>query len=219
MSTEHKKDAETKPTGRRYSSVDELIKGEGISQDIRQKVSEIEGATRLVEQLSLLRQLAGLTQEQMAERLGFNSQSAVSKLESGRDEEVTIGQITEYVKASGQRIAMMFGQPMSHVESVKAHALAMREHLSALASMAHQGDDIQTAVQAFFGEAFFNLLSIFSGCQAELPNGGRFDIRLEVMGKPTVVSRQGSYSRSTFVRETAVADRSALRNKALAGSR
>lgn len=219
MSTEHKKDAETKPTGRRYSSVDDLMKGEGISPDVRQKVSDIEGATRLVEQLSLLRQFAGLTQEQMAERLGFSSQSAVSKLESGRDEEVTVGQISEYVKATGQRVGMMFGQPMNHVESVKWHALAMREHLSALASIAHQGDDIKTAVQAFFGEAFFNLLSIFSGCNAELPNGVGFGVRLELMGKPNRFTLPGSYTKGTFLRETAVGGSAIVGDKTLAGSR
>jgi transcriptional regulator with XRE-family HTH domain len=182
------------------------MKGEGISQDVRVKVSDIEGATRLVEQLSLLRQLASLTQEEMAQRLGFSSQSAISKLESGRDEDITVGQISEYVKASGERVAMIFGRPMNDVEAVKAHALEMRKHLSALASMAHTGEDIKTAVQAFFGEAFFNLLSIFSGCQAELPDAEELDVRLEIVGRPTLVPRQGSYSRGTFLRETAVAE-------------
>lgn len=204
MSTENKKDAVTKPTGRRYTSVDELMKGEGISQDVRTKVSDIEDATRLVEQLSLLRQLAGLTQEQMAERLGFSSQSAVSKLESGHDEDVTIGQIREYIKASGQRVAMLFGRPMNHVEAVKAHALAMRKHLSALASIAHKGDEIRTEVQAFFGEAFFNLLSIFSECQTELPDGGHFDVRLEIMGKSSIVSPRVDYPRAVALQQTAV---------------
>jgi transcriptional regulator with XRE-family HTH domain len=205
MSTEHKKDNATKPTGRRYASVDELIKGEAISQDVRAQVSDIEDATRLVEQLSLLRQIAGLTQEQMAERLGFSSQSAVSKLESGRDEDVTIGEIREYIKASGQRVAMLFGRPMNHVEAVKAHALAMRKHLSALASIAHKGEEIRTEVQAFFGEAFFNLLNIFSECQTELPDGGHFDVRLEIMGRSSVVSRRTDHPRAVSLQQTAIA--------------
>src|SRR5882724_11056357 len=103
MHTEHRKEAATKASGRRYSSVDELMRIEGFSQEIHAKVSEIEAATKVVEQLTLLRQMAGLTQEQMAPLLGFTSQGAVSKLESGQDEEITIGQIRKYVEASGER--------------------------------------------------------------------------------------------------------------------
>src|SRR6266498_4851583 len=169
MTTDHKKDAATKPTGRRYSSVDELMRTEGIPQEVQAKVSEIEAATKVVEQLSLLRQMAGLTQEEMAPVLGFTSQSAVSKLESGLDEEITIGQIRKYVEASGQRVGIVFGKPLNHVESVKAHAFGMKNHLSALASLAHKGDDLKIEIQAFFGEAFFNILTILSQCQAEMP--------------------------------------------------
>src|SRR5689334_22604684 len=133
MTTEYRKEAAAKPSGRRYSSIEDLIRGEGITPDIQSKMAEIEAATKVVEQLSLLRQIAGLTQEEMAPLLVFTSQSAVSKLESGLDEEVTIGQIRKYVEISGQRVGMLFGKPFNHVEAVKAHAFGMKKHLSALA--------------------------------------------------------------------------------------
>lgn len=190
MNSEHTKDAATRPTGRRYSSVDELMRGEGISQEVQSQLAEIEKATTVVEQLSMLRQIAGLTQEEMAPRLGFSSQSAVSKLESGRDDEVTIGQIRQYVEASGERVGIVFGKPLNHVESVKAHAFGMKHHLSALASLAHKADDLKTEIQAFFGEAFFNILTILSQCQSEMPEKRKPEVRLEVLGKPTSVTRQ-----------------------------
>jgi hypothetical protein len=59
--------------------------------------------------------------------------------------------------------------------------------------------------QAFFGEAFFNLLNIFSECQIELPDGGHFDVRLEIIGKPSVVSRRMDYPRPVSLQQTAVA--------------
>jgi transcriptional regulator with XRE-family HTH domain len=188
MHTEHRKDAATKASGRRYSSVDELMRIEGFSQEIHAKVSEIEAATKVVEQLTLLRQMAGLTQEQMATKLGFNSQSAVSKLESGQDEEITIGQIRKYVEASGERVGIVFGRPLNHVESVKAYAFGMKKHLLALASLAHKGDELQTEIQAFFGEAFFNILTILAECQSEMPEGQQ-EVRLHVLGKSTQVKR------------------------------
>ena len=202
MSTEHRKDAATKTSGRRYSSVDELMRVEGFSQEVHAQVSEIEAATKVVEQLSLLRQMSGLTQEEMAPLLGFSSQSAVSKLESGQDEEVTIGQIRKYVEASGERVGIVFGKPLNHVEAVKGHAFGMKKHLLALAGLAHKGDDLKTEIQAFFGEAFFNILTILSECQAEMPET-KPEVRLEVLGKPTIVSRHVNRpSKKHVVRET-----------------
>ena len=151
----------TKPTGRRFASVAELMRIEGVSSEVQTKFQEIANETRIVCQLTKLRHMAGLTQEDMAQRLNV-SQSAVSKLESGRDEDLTLGNIREYAKSSGERIGVVFGKPLTHVESVKAYANGMRTHLSALANLAHKGDDMEKEIQAFFGEAFFNILSIFA---------------------------------------------------------
>jgi transcriptional regulator with XRE-family HTH domain len=189
MTIEHKKDQATKSTGRRYSSVDELLRAEGIAPEVQSKMSEIEAATTVVEQLSLLRQMAGLTQEQMAPLLGFNTQSAVSKLECGLDDEVTIGQIRKYVEVSGERVGVLFGKPFNHVEAVKAHAFGIKKHLSSLATLAHKGDDLKTEIEAFFGEAFFNILTILSQCQAEMPEEKPTEVRLEVLGKPSSATR------------------------------
>jgi DNA-binding XRE family transcriptional regulator len=76
-----------KPSGRKYTSVDALLSGEELSQELRTKVSELRSETRVVLQLAKLRQLSGITQEDMAKHLGV-TQSAVSKLETGRDEDL-----------------------------------------------------------------------------------------------------------------------------------
>ena len=166
-----------KTTGRRYGSVSDLIKGESLSSEVQQKYKEIENATRVVDHLALIRQAAGITQEQMGTILGL-SQSAVSKLEAGRDEELTLGIIREYAKATGQRIGLMIGKPMNHVESVKVCALGIKHHLSALAGLAHQGEELEREIAAFFGEAFFNLLDILAKVHQEMPNGKEFEVRL-----------------------------------------
>lgn len=95
-----------KPTGHRYTSVADLNKGEGLAPEVQAKYEEIEKATSLVHQLSLLRQQAGLTQEEMANRLGC-TQSAVSKVESGRDEDLTIKEILGYAKATQQSLIIL----------------------------------------------------------------------------------------------------------------
>lgn len=170
-----------KPTGRKYESVGALMRGEGVSQEVQGKVAEIENETRVTLQLAKLRQTVGLTQEQLAEAMG-TTQSSVSKLESGRDEDLTLGQVRHYARATNQRIGLMFGKPVTHVEAVQGHAIAIKHHLQELAKIANQHEELETHIQAFFGDAFFNILNILTRCHEQLPNGGKdIEIRFQVI--------------------------------------
>ena len=181
MSTETDNDLVPKATGRSYASVEALMRGEGVPEEVQKKVKHLRTETRLVSQLAALRQSACITQEDMAARLNV-TQSAVSKLESGRDEDLTIKEVREYSRATDERLAVVFGKPLSHVEAVKLHADGIRQHLSALAGLAHGDEDLDRAIQGFFGEAFFNILHILSKCSDKLPsNGNGFEIELSTL--------------------------------------
>ncbi len=108
------------------------------------------------------------------------TQSAISKLEAGKDSEVTVRHISRYAKATGERIGLWFGKPLSHVQSVKNHAMAIKDHLSALAKLAHRDEELHTAIQAFFGEAFFNMLTILAECQEKMPNTEEVEISVVI---------------------------------------
>ena len=190
-----------KATERSYASVDALMRGEGVPEEVQAKVKQLRSETRLVHQLALLRQKAGITQEAMASRLGV-TQSAVSKLESGRDEDLRLGDIREYSRATEERLAVVFGKPLTHVEAVKLHAEGIRQHLSALADLAHGDQDLDRAIQGFFGEAFFNILHILSKCSDKLPkNGSGCDIELRALGGSlqSSVSSNRKSSKTTLI--------------------
>lgn len=171
-----------KVTGKRYSSVEELMKGEGVSSEVKKRVADNKKKSQISMRLTEMRLAAGLTQGQMAKRIG-RSQSCISKWESESDDELTLKTIAEYCRVLDQKVGIVFGKQMGHVERVKMHALELRESLMALAQMAEGDEDIEKGIQAFFGEAFFNLLDIFSHCQNQLPNGGEFEIRMEIQEK------------------------------------
>ncbi len=179
MTTEIEK-TPAKPTGRKYASVDALLRGEGLSQDAQSKAKELKSETRVVLQLAKLRQATGLTQEEMSKHLGV-TQSAVSKLEAGRDEDVTLREIREYARVTDQRICVMFGKPLTHVEAVKLHACGLKERLEALAKIANQNEEFQSEIKGFFGEAFFNLFNILAGFNNMLPAEGDVEIKIEVV--------------------------------------
>lgn len=158
---------------------------EGVSREVQSQVQKIEEINSLVHQLAKLRHAANLTQEEMAKKLGV-TQSAISKLEGGNDEDLTIGQIKKYAEAAQERISIVFGKPINHVEAVKTHALGIRHHLSTLASLAHGDAAMEEAIQKFFGEAFFNILAILSKCQQQMPSNAKVEVRMELLhGDPS----------------------------------
>ena len=179
------KTAPVRPLGRRYTSVTALMKGENISQNVQKEVKELFAKTAVVRRLVELRHRAGLTQAELANRLS-RTQSAISKLESGRDEELTVKEIREYVQATDQRIGLMFGKPMNHVEAIKEMAFGIKSRLLALAKLANRDGELEKEIQGFFGEAFFNILSILSECQGAMPNtdGNPLSVRVEVIEQP-----------------------------------
>lgn len=170
-----------KLTGRKYRSVRDLMAGEGVAPEVQDRVKELRDETRVVLQLAKLRQAAGLNQEDMAKYLKV-TQSAVSKLESGTDEDLTLGQIREYARATGQRIGILCGKPLTHVEAVKCHAFGIKHHLEALAQLANRDEELKKEIQGFFGDAFFNILTILGECGEKLPSPEpECEVRIELM--------------------------------------
>lgn len=191
MNTEREKKAHLPLTGRRYNSVEEFMTGESVSADVRSAVSKLDRETAVVDNLIRARREAGLTQQQMAEKIG-KTQGAVSKLESSSDMDITLAELAEYAEATGQNFSIMIGKPMNHIESVKYHAFGIKDHLSKLAKEAHRNEEVEQAVQAFFGEAFFNILTILSKCQDEMPNGNSIQVRMKNVGKPSQIQQSHS---------------------------
>jgi transcriptional regulator with XRE-family HTH domain len=178
MTTEHEQKTPAQPTNRRYSSVTDLMKGEEVTQEVQQKVAELKSETSVTEQLAALRQCACITQAQMAKHLGV-SQGTISKIESGRDEDLTLAVIRAYSQYTGQRVGLVFGKPMTHVEAVKNYAFGIKHHLTALAGLANLDEELEREISGFFGEAFFNLLTILSRCNGQMPHGQEFEIRFQ----------------------------------------
>lgn len=155
-------------SGKRFSSVDALLKQQQPDPALLEMLEVLRKESKVVRRLTLMRHAAGITQTQMATALGV-TQPAVSKLESGKDEDLTLREISVYSKICGERVNVHFGKPMNHVESVKTHAFAMRHHLTCLAEMANKHDELEKDIAAFFGEAFFNILNLLVECHDQLP--------------------------------------------------
>jgi transcriptional regulator with XRE-family HTH domain len=185
MKTSLEKKDPAKPTGRRYASVADLLKGEGVSVEVGRRVASLAAETRVVQQLVELRARAGLTQAELAKKIGC-TQSRISKVEASRDEDLPLGVLRDYVKATNSRISLVCGKPVNHVEAVKAHAFSIKRHLESLADIAKKHDELEPHIQGFFGEAFFNILGILSECQDKMPKSRQdFEMRLTNLSQPS----------------------------------
>ena len=178
----------SKPAPRTYASVEELIKGEGLGDKVQQAYAQMEQDTCVTDGLTRLRRRSKLTQADVAKRLGV-TQAAVSKIESGRDETLTLAIISAYASASRQRINLSFGRPLTHAEAVKQHALGLRHHLDALASLAHKDETMARDIASFFREASRNIDQIVTHCRERLPKSPKMEVRMQTLAPAPIVSR------------------------------
>lgn len=155
---------------KRFSSVQDMLGSTvGKKSPVTKAVSQRIQSRRLVKKLIVARSKAGLSQTALAQKLGC-SQSRISKIENGTDDQLKIADLRSYSSALETGIMFSIGEPKRHaVESIKHHALQIRHHLDQLASLAHKDEKISTGVEDFFGETLFNMLQIIEDSAQKLP--------------------------------------------------
>ncbi len=104
-----------------YRSTVDMLNGLGADPALVQSVDETLNRTRLVRRLSALRSSRGILQQRIADELGV-SQSAVSKIEKGYDEAITLKEIEAYAKVLGFGVEIRFVKPMTLVDRIRYHA-------------------------------------------------------------------------------------------------
>ncbi|MFZ0828692.1 MAG: helix-turn-helix domain-containing protein [Verrucomicrobiia bacterium] len=195
------------PTGKKYASVPEMMQGEEINKDVRAKAEQLMSESQIAARMAQLRHQKGITQNQMAEALSV-TQSAISKLEAGKDDNITLSQIKEYSRVTGERISLWFGKPYSSTEAVNHSAEALKYWLERLAEEANQNPEVQTQIKGFFGEFFYNLFKIVSSCSAKLPidaDDHIEDIRVEIVTGKKVTPTSALPAQPKCDKEPAVA--------------
>jgi transcriptional regulator with XRE-family HTH domain len=87
-----------------YTNVVDMVRedlGDEFADALAKRIAERD----LVKELFVLRNVKGLTQKALADRMGC-TQSRVSKLESARDVELSLGDVKEYLDALGYEVRL-----------------------------------------------------------------------------------------------------------------
>ena len=137
--------------GKRYKSVQEMVKHLAEDKEFSKEFERELADKALAKTLFALRCSEGLTQSEMASRLGC-TQGRVSKIECSDTESIKVGDLVAYARELGLCLTIGFHEEMTAVECVKFHAFEIKKHLDHLAELAHRDDDIFEGVKAFYLE-------------------------------------------------------------------
>lgn len=85
---------------RTFTSLEDYARSGRLSARSLARIKDLAKGTEVIDRLVLERVRAGLTQTELARRLG-SSQSYVSKLEDSLDADLTLGEIDRYCAALG----------------------------------------------------------------------------------------------------------------------
>lgn len=169
---------------KQYASVTELLRDVVSDEEIHAEFSALVARRQLIKQLIAFRALKGMSQEDVAAKMGC-TQGSVSKLEGSNDDEVRLGTLRAYAKAVGCELAACpIPQDITPVERVKCHAFAIKRHTDDMAQLARKDERIAQGVTNFFLELLVNLVQMLSDSADRLPllPGGapRFRLHAEV---------------------------------------
>lgn len=128
--------------------------------------------SELCETLARIRIQNGLTQRALAKRMGVSA-SKVCRIESGSDDDLSLGDLRQYIMALGCGITLAINQrTRSAAERIKEHIVSVHHLLDELAELAKTvgaGDQIARGIQKFYGEVLFNFLLKFGESAEKLP--------------------------------------------------
>ena len=158
---------------KRFNSVMEMLDDAGVSKRFRDSLEETIESRPLAKHLSIMRNVAGLTQEEMAAHLGCR-QARISKIENSPDEALRLRDVMAYTEAVGCELEINIVDPDETVaDQVKRHVFAIRDLLDYLAELAKKDDDINEGVLDFFWESLFTQFRFFQETYAKVPNAAR----------------------------------------------
>ena len=162
-----------KSNNRQYRTVSEMLR-QSAGQDEALTADELDkfsAERELVKDLATLRSARGLSQQDLALSLG-RTQSWVSKLENGRDDDLRLGEIRTYLDALGLEFrpgAIKKGATCT--DEIKHFVGAIKRRFLTLVELAKKDDAMAENIALFFCETFYNINKHLSEAAAKLPAG------------------------------------------------
>lgn len=165
----------------KYPSTTQMVDALSDEKNFNKEFANRLAQKQIVKKIVALRSAKSVSQAAIAEKLGC-TQSRVSKLEQGKDDDLRLGELKAYAEALGLKVEIVLvPKDLKLTDRVKAHAFAIRKLLEEMVKFAHLDADIADAVAGFHGEAFFNLVRMLKTSCDKLPRRPEDDCPYIVM--------------------------------------
>lgn len=154
---------------RTYTNVEQMVRETSDDKSFADDFEKRLHGRRIVKDLMVRRATQGLSQKQLAEKLGC-TQSRISKMESMTDVDLRLGDFVQYANALGFHVNIVLTRRrQTAVDRVKSLVRQIKHELDGLAKLSENDPGMASAVASFFGEAFFNLVKIIQDSARKLP--------------------------------------------------
>jgi transcriptional regulator with XRE-family HTH domain len=173
-----------KLTGKRYASVTDLVRDTtdtAFAEEFEKHLAD----RRLVRALAVLRGARGLSQVQLAAKLGCG-QSKISKMESSADADLNFGDILRYVDAMDRTLLITLTPPIhTGRERICYHTACIKRALEELERLASDDKSSSMGVARFAIKTIANLVRMIEESIGNLPH------RVAQKGPPVCVEVVG----------------------------
>jgi len=146
--------------------LDELTDDEPLKSAVRQGVA----SRQVISQLVSLRASEDLSQADIARELGC-TQSRISKLESGVDAELRLGDIEGYARALGRRPQItLLKAGATLMDQVKVHAFQILDCLEKIATLSNGDPEMERSAVHAHLETLANMARLIGTSTASIPS-------------------------------------------------
>ncbi|MGM0488964.1 MAG: helix-turn-helix domain-containing protein [Planctomycetota bacterium] len=148
----------------------DLLRRATDNEELIEKTKKKIAGRQLMRRLTIERMRSGLSQSDVADRMGC-SQTKVSKMENGIDDDLRLGDLGDYLDAFGLHMRLIISpHAPTYVDQIKQHAFLIKRAMDNLCELAHQDEDIAEGVSDFIcKEALYNFLRMIVGVAKRLP--------------------------------------------------
>lgn len=145
---------------RRYRSVTEMVRALSEDQAFADTMTHSLEERNIINHLMALRTSFGMSQQDIAAKMKC-TQSRVSKLENGRDDDLRIGDFHAYAEALGLRLAIILGKKEQPpiAERIRYHVFALKRLFAELSDLVGDDDSMAKGAWRFMLKSTCNTAS------------------------------------------------------------
>ena len=153
------------------------------NRSLEHAVNDKLNRTRLIRCLIGMRAKAGLSQTDVAQRMNC-SQSRISKIEHGFDEDITIGELNAYSQAVGQWFEISFSDTSRNATGlIKYHIIRANDLLQRIIKLAEDDKEMLAGANSFSMEMLVNFCRLLDNATKKIPDSSFQKLLSEAAGK------------------------------------